>query len=159
MQLAKYKNVVMHVVGMKQNNNSMIGMQTLRNTKRAKEANALHSLYAWFPTEQVAFTIVIVQVDWLGNIISPISRSDAINRIHIVYPILCHITSSGPNILSHRLACSINLYPRQITRDWNIILPLGAEIPLFCRVILVWMTPEEPPQQPLKFYLSQIYSS
>ena len=115
MQLAKYKNVVMHVVGMKQKKNFMIVMQTLRNMKRLKEANALHVLQRKLPTEQVAFKIVIVQGDFLGNIISSASWSDAINRIHKVYPILCHIPSCGPNILIHRLAYSIHLRPCQIT--------------------------------------------
>ena len=111
----EYKNVVVQVVGMKQKKNPMIGMQTLRNMTQLKEANVLHVLQKKFPTEQVVFTIVIVQGDWLGNIISSASRINAINRIHKVYPILCHIPSSGPNLLIHRLSCSIHLRPRQIT--------------------------------------------
>ena len=44
---------------------------------------------------QIAFTISIVQVDWRGNRISSASRSNEISRIQKVYPILCHIPSSG----------------------------------------------------------------
>ena len=47
----------------------MIGMYTLRNMKRLKEANALHVFKAKLPAEQAAFTIVIFQGDWLGNIL------------------------------------------------------------------------------------------
>ena len=75
-----------------------------RNMKNLKEANALHVFWENSPIEQVAFTVGIAQGDWLGNIISLASWSNAINRIHKLYPILCHIPSSGPNILILRLA-------------------------------------------------------